>query len=146
MTKENLDPNWLGGESEDDEIYKENILDHFKNPHNFGNLKEYTIKQRKNNPLCGDVVEIYAKLEDNKIVEVKFAGNGCAISMAASSMLTDFIKGKSLEEIKNLSGKDVLKLLNIRLGVVRMKCGMLCLNAILEGVHNLEEKNESAES
>ncbi len=144
--EENLDPNWVGDGSYEDEIYKENILDHYKNPHNFGNLENYNIKHRKHNPLCGDNIEIYVKLENGKVTAVKFAGNGCAISMAAASMLTDYIKGKVLEDIKKIDDKAVLEMLGIQLGVVRIKCGMLCLNALLQGIREMGARNAAVKN
>ena len=84
------------------QTYKENIIDHFKNPHNFGTLQEYTFKHRQVNPLCGDNIEISVKIDDQKVVDVKFSGKGCAISTAATSMLTDKLKGMSLDDIQKL--------------------------------------------
>ncbi len=146
MIREDLNPQWIGDGSEENEIYKENILDHYKHPHNFGNLQDCTIKQRKHNPLCGDNIEIYVKLEKNNVTAVKFAGNGCAISMAAASLLTDYIKGKSLGDIKKINDTLVLDLLGIPLGIVRIKCGMLCLNALLQGIREMEANNAPAKN
>ena len=88
-----MDPNYLG--SEEDEIYKENILDHYKNPRNFGEIVEAEIKRSELNSICGDMIRLFVKLKDNKIIDVKFKGNGCAISMASTSMLTEKLKGKT---------------------------------------------------
>ena len=93
---ENLNPSFTG-----EGIYKENILDHYKNPHNRGKIANADIEFTENNPLCGDVITVDMKLDDNKIVDVKFNGQGCAISQAAMSMLTDEIKGKTLEQINH---------------------------------------------
>ena len=124
---ETLDPNYLG--ETEDEIYKENILDHFRHPRNFGEL-ETTYKHREYNPVCGDDIEIFLIMEDNKVKDIKFTGKGCAISMAAASMLTDHIKNKTLEEIKSLTEENITNLLGIKLGIVRMKCASLSLNAL----------------
>ncbi|MAG52371.1 MAG: hypothetical protein CMH62_00240, partial [Nanoarchaeota archaeon] len=81
-----MDPNYLGDGNDDEDIYKENILDHFRNPRNFGELVEAEIKHSELNSVCGDMVNIFASVDKNNIVkEIKFKGNGCAISMAASS-------------------------------------------------------------
>jgi|SRR3989344_3327767 len=133
---ENMNPNWIGGR--EDDVYRENILDHFKNPHNFGKLEFCDIKCKEFNPTCGDEVEIFAKIHDSKITDAKFFGKGCAISQAAASMLTDKIKDMSLEEVKKLTKEDIMNMLGIKLGIVRQKCGLLCLNALLKG---LLEKN-----
>jgi len=136
--KENLDPNWLGNE-EEDEIYRENIIDHFKNPRNFGEIIEAEIKHSELNSICGDMIRLFVKLEDKKVSDVKFKGNGCAISMAATSMMTEVLKGKTLEEIKKLSKEDIFEMLGIKLGIVRIKCGLLCLNTLMNGIKTMED-------
>ncbi len=134
--KESLDPNWLGNEEE--EIYKENILDHYKNPRNFGELEMAEIKESELNPVCGDMIKLFVKLDKSKkVFDVKFKGNGCAISVAATSMLTEELKGKSLEEVKKISKEDIFNMLGVKLGVVRMKCGLLCLNTLNKGIKNM---------
>ena len=136
--KESLDPNWLGNEEE--EIYKDNIIDHYKNPRNFGELEKAEINESELNPVCGDMIKLFVKLDERKKVkDVKFKGNGCAISVAATSMLTEELKGKSLEDIKKISKEDIFNMLGIKLGVVRMKCGLLCLNTLNKGIKNMEK-------
>ncbi|MBI2106273.1 SUF system NifU family Fe-S cluster assembly protein [Candidatus Woesearchaeota archaeon] len=134
-----MDPNWLGDEEE--EIYRENIIDHFKNPRNYGEIVEAEIKHSELNSICGDIIRLFVKLERGKVIDAKFKGNGCAISMAATSMLTEKLKGKTLEDIKKLTKEDVFEMLGIKLGIVRMKCGLLCLNTLMNGVKILEDKN-----
>jgi nitrogen fixation protein NifU and related proteins len=129
MTEENLDPSFAG-----EGMYRENILDHYKNPHNKGNLEDAEIKFTENNPVCGDVITINLKLDDNKVSDVKFQGNGCAISQAAASMLTDEIKGKTLDEVKDLKREDVTQMLGIEIGIVRTKCATLSLVAVRNGI------------
>ncbi len=138
---ESLDPNWLGN-TEEDEIYKENILDHFKNPHNFGTLENFTFRNKRLNPVCGDQIELFLLLKDDKVKNSKFIGEGCAISVASASMLTDKIKGMNLDELRNLKEQEILDMIGIRLGPVRIKCGLLCLKTLFEGIAKLEEKNE----
>ena len=81
-------------------IYQENILDHYKNPRNFGKLKNPDIVAKDANTLCGDEIEIQIKLKDGKIEDIRFSGPGCAISRASGSMLTEYVKGKSVDEVK----------------------------------------------
>ncbi|MBU90017.1 SUF system NifU family Fe-S cluster assembly protein [Candidatus Woesearchaeota archaeon] len=131
---ENLNPSFTG-----EGIYKENILDHYKNPHNRGKIANADIEFTENNPLCGDVITVDMKLDDNKIVDVKFNGQGCAISQAAMSMLTDEIKGKTLEQIKKINREDIVKLLGIEVGPVRTKCVVLGLVAVKEGIKEFEK-------
>ena len=136
MTQENMDPNFVG-----EGIYRENILDHYKNPHNKGTIDNAEIKFTENNHLCGDVITINLKINDHKVEEVKFSGQGCAISQSATSMLTDEVKGKSLEEIKNIKREDVVNLLGIDVGPVRTKCAVLGLVAIKEGIKEFEKND-----
>lgn len=137
--KENLDPNWLGDEEED--IYRENIIDHFRNPRNYGEIVEAEIKHSELNSICGDMIRLFIKLKEGKVEDVKFKGNGCAISMAATSMMTEVLKEKTLDEIKKLKKEDIFEMLGIKLGIVRMKCGLLCLNTLMKGLEQVEGKN-----
>ncbi len=138
--KESLDPNWLGNGEEDD-IYRENIIDHFKNPRNYGEIVEAEIKHSELNSICGDMIRLFVKLKEGKVEDVKFKGNGCAISMAATSMMTEILKEKTLDEIKGLTKEDIFEMLGIKLGIVRMKCGLLCLDTLMNGVKIMERKN-----
>ena len=130
---ENLDPSFAG-----EGMYRENILDHYKNPHNKGTIEDAEIKFTENNPLCGDVITVNLKLNDHKVEDVKFSGRGCAISQSAASMLTDEIKGKSLQEIKNIDREKMVELLGIDVGPVRTKCAVLGLVAIKNGINEFE--------
>jgi nitrogen fixation protein NifU and related proteins len=132
--EDNMDPNYLG----EDDIYKENILDHFRNPRNFGEIADAEIKKSQVNATCGDMINLSVKLKNDIVVDVKFKGNGCAISMASSSMLTEKLKGKTLEEVNKITKEDVVEMLGIDLGVVRMKCGLLCLNTFNKGVEEMK--------
>ena len=117
-------------------IYKENILDLYRNPHNKGNLKNPTNEFSKNNPLCGDEIKIQIIIKKNKIVEVKFDGHGCAISQASASLLTDKIKNLSVDKIKKISEKNILTLLRIPVSHTRIKCALLPLDAIRGALEN----------
>ena len=130
---ENLDPSFAG-----EGMYRENMLDHYKNPHNKGTIEDAEIKFTENNPLCGDVITVNLKLNDHKVEDVKFSGRGCAISQSAASMLTDEIKGKSLQEIKNIDREKMVELLGIDVGPVRTKCAVLGLVAIKNGINEFE--------
>ena len=109
-------------------MYAENVVDHYKFPRNFGRLENADIKARDVNPLCGDEIGFDIELDNNqKMKNVKFNGRGCAICMATSSMLTEKIMGKDIDEIEKLSGRDVIDLLKIEISPNRMKCAMLPL-------------------
>ena len=133
MSQENLDPSFVG-----EGIYRENILDHYKHPHNKGLIEDAEIKYTENNPLCGDVITVNLKLNGLKVGDIKFSGNGCAISQSAASMLTDEIKGKTLEDVKKINREDIADLLGIDIGPVRTKCAVLGLVAIKEGINKFE--------
>ena len=117
-------------------IYRQNILEHYKNPENFGVLLNANLKFKESNPLCGDEIQIELKLEKNKVKEAKFIGKGCAISQASADILIDHIKNKSLNEIKKLTKEDLLKLLGIELTPTRLKCALLSLNALKNALEN----------
>ena len=116
-------------------MYQENILDHFKNPRNFGKIENASVHHHEYNPLCGDEIELYLLIDDNKkIVDVKFNGHGCAISQASASMLTEQIKGKNLEGLKKMTKENILEMLGIPLSPVRLKCALLSLDTLKNGI------------
>ena len=114
-----------------DELYREQILEHYKRPHNFGRLDAYDLDFEDTNPFCGDEQHVFIKLdEDGRVSEVSFEGQGCAISTAATSLLTDELAGKSREELLRLPKEFVLELLGIDISATRMKCAMLGLKVL----------------
>lgn len=117
------------------EIYKDIILDYYRNPRNFGDLPEPDVRAKDSNPLCGDIIEMQLKIKDGKVDDVRFKGKGCAISQASASMLTEVVKGKTLDEIKALGKPDVLQLLGIDPGPTRIKCALLGLKVLKLGVY-----------
>ncbi|NUN11049.1 SUF system NifU family Fe-S cluster assembly protein [Candidatus Micrarchaeota archaeon] len=112
------------------DLYGELILEHYKHPLNKGVLKKPTYSRREANPVCGDVVTIQLLVEKNVVKDVKFEGEGCALSIASASILTDFIKGKTVKEIKSLTDEALVEMLGISVGAVRIKCVLLPLKAI----------------
>lgn len=127
-----------------DELYREYLLDHYKNPKHFGELKNPEIYKHDNNPLCGDDVEIFAKPDSKKerISEIRFKGHGCVICMASASILMDEIEGKTLKEVSKMQTEDMLKLLGIELTPARIKCMMLPLKAVQKGIIDYEAKKQ----
>jgi len=122
-----------------DTLYRDNILDHYKNPRNYGKLENPDISHEEYNPLCGDRLTIQLKIgADNRVEAVKFSGHGCAISQASASMLTEMIEGKSLDEVKAITKEDILDMLGIPIGPVRLKCALLSLKALKVGVYGLD--------
>jgi nitrogen fixation NifU-like protein len=122
-----------------DELYRENILDHYRNPRNRGTLDEPDVSYEDANPLCGDRIRMDFRLRDGRIEQVRFTGHGCAISQAAASMLCEQVEGKSLEDVKRLSRDDVLEMLGIELGPVRLKCALLALKTLKAGVYGMRQ-------
>lgn len=111
-------------------IYQDIILDHYHRPHNQGRISNPNKSIKLSNPLCGDKIEMTVNFGKGKIKEIKFQGEGCVISTASSSMLTDYIKNKSKQELKKLDSKFIIKMLGIDLGMNRIKCAVLPLEAL----------------
>ncbi|MBT4150757.1 SUF system NifU family Fe-S cluster assembly protein [Candidatus Woesearchaeota archaeon] len=111
------------------EIYKENIIDHYKHPHNKGKI-DHNKTHRELNTSCGDELTIYLNIKNNIIENISFEGHGCAISQASVSMLTDKLKGMTIEETLKLNKDDILELLGIPISIVRMKCALLSLKTV----------------
>lgn len=130
------------------DIYREIILDYYRNPRNYGKLPSPDVAQRDSNPLCGDELEMHLNIKDNKVVDVKFTGKGCAISQASASMLTELIMGKDFEAVKKLSKEDILDNLGLHdLGPARIKCALLSLKVLKSGLYSyLLEKLKDTES
>lgn len=123
-----------------EDLYRENILDHYQNPRNYGTLEHPDISYEDDNPLCGDVIKIELTLDDeDRIIQVGFTGEGCAISQASASMLTEEILGRTLDDVKQISKEDVLDMLGIQLGPVRIKCALLSLKVLKAGAYGLTD-------
>jgi len=118
-----------------DELYKEFILDLYRNPLNKKRLDDFDIEQNGSNPSCGDDVNIQIKFgQDKKIEDIGYQGQGCAILEASTSLLTDEAKGKSKEEIMNLKEEDIIKLLGVNIIYTRKKCALLGLKTLQEAI------------
>jgi nitrogen fixation NifU-like protein len=114
-----------------DELYRENILDHYKHPHNWGELKHVDLEFHDLNPLCGDELTVQLAVDDDgRVEDVRFSGHGCAISQAAASMASDEVKGMKVDELLKLDRSFVLDLLGIDISATRMKCALLSLKVL----------------
>ena len=122
-----------------DDLYRENILDHYKHPRHHGTLDQPDITYEDSNPLCGDKLRMDLRIEDGRIADIRFSGHGCSISQASASMLCEAVHGKPLEEVKKLNRDDVLEMLGIELGPVRLKCGLLALKTLKAGVYGIHQ-------
>ena len=112
------------------DLYREEILEHWRNPQNFGKMKKPDFVIEQVNPLCGDEVTFFFKIKKGKIEKVSFTGSGCAISMASASILSEAIKNKKVSEIEKITGQDVLGLIGGNVAPARLKCAFLSLEAV----------------
>ena len=129
----------------DDQFYREYILDHYKNPRNFGRLEDPDISHEEDNPLCGDVIGMDFRVANGVIEDVRFHGRGCAISQASASLLTERLKGLSLDDAKKIGKEDVLGELGIQISPARIKCALLSLKVLKVGAYGLAADDEDGE-
>jgi len=128
------------------DLYKEIILDYYKNPRNRGSIESPDARSKDSNPLCGDVVEMQLKFKDGKVSDIKFNGDGCAISQASASMLTELVMGKSIEDVRKIDKTALLENLGSpNLGAVRIKCALLPLKVMKTAVYEYLGEKMSAE-
>jgi nitrogen fixation NifU-like protein len=122
-----------------DDLYRDYILEHYRRPHNFGVLDHATASHEGANPLCGDRITLQVRVHDGKIEGVGFTGRGCAISQASASLLTDEVKGKSIDEAARLGSADVLDLLGIEISPARLKCALLSLETLQHALEDVPQ-------
>lgn len=119
------------------DIYHEMIIDYSRNPINYGKIEDHDVTFHDSNPLCGDSIDIDMKFDDNKVSDIKFHGKGCAICMACSSVLTEIVKGKKIDEVRNISKHDILSELGLEhLQAVRIKCALLSLKVLKSALYS----------
>ena len=117
------------------DLYAENILDHFKHPRNAGSLASPTVQNREENVSCGDDMTIDLLIDDGVIKDLKWQGQGCAISQAAMSLFSEELIGKKLDDAAAMKKDDVLSLLGVPIGARRLKCALLCLHTLKNALH-----------
>lgn len=126
-----------------DDLYREVIIDRYKNPRMRGVLDPHDYTYEDDNPLCGDQIRIDLRVDENeRVTEAAFSGSGCAISLASADLLVESVVGKTLSEVKQLSKEDILELLGIELGPVRLKCALLSLKVMKAGVYGIDAVGE----
>ncbi len=128
------------------DMYAEELIYNYEHQKNKGAIQDATTDRHEENISCGDKITVYLKIEGGKVADVKYDGAGCVISMGTSSILTDFLKGKTLQEIESFGKKDLLELIAIDPGPVRMHCATLSLRAIKKAVYGYENKPIDAET
>lgn len=117
-----------------DDLYRDFILDHYRNPRNAGALEQPDASFEDNNPLCGDKIRMDLRIRDGVVEDVKFKGRGCAISQASASLLTEEIKGKPIAAVDRIGKDDVLASLGINISAARMKCALLGLKVLKQAL------------
>ncbi len=128
-----------------DDLYRDYILEHYRRPHNFGVLDDPTATYEGANPLCGDRITMMLGIRDGIVSEVAFTGRGCAISQASASLLTDEIKGKTVEQVESLTPDDLLNLIGIEISPARLKCALLSLDTVAHALADRAAGDEAAE-
>ena len=124
-------------------MYREELLEHYKYPLNNKSIESPSFSAGRFNPSCGDEIVIAAKVEDGKIATIGFQGKGCVISQATASMFTEVCRGKSLQDLQKFTEKDILALIGLELGPVRLKCAVLSLEVLKQGIAQYKAKIES---
>jgi nitrogen fixation NifU-like protein len=125
-------------------MYRQRILDHYRDPQNYGEIDDADVTYEDVNPSCGDEIQMYAVVdEDDEIVDVKFDGQGCAISQASASLLTEKVKGMTLDEVRDLGTDDIKEMLGIELSPVRVKCAVLGLKVLEGGIVEYEKEKQT---
>jgi nitrogen fixation NifU-like protein len=126
-----------------DDLYREQIIDRYQHPQYRGTLDPHDYTYEDDNPLCGDRIRIDMRLgPDGRVAQAAFSGVGCAISQASADLLLEAVQGKTLDEVKALSKDDVLEMLGIELGPVRLKCALLSLKVLKAGVYGVDQIDE----
>jgi len=128
-----------------DSLYREIILDHYRNPRNKGTLEPADYSYEDSNPLCGDEIRMDVRVTDGRVAEIKFSGRGCAVSQASASILTEMVQGMSLDEVKALTKDDLLEEIGIPVSPARMKCAMLGLKVLKAGIYGVGHIHEHDE-
>jgi nitrogen fixation NifU-like protein len=130
-----------------DDLYRDEILEHYREPHNFGTLDAPDASFEGHNPLCGDRITMMLIVDgDGNVSDVAFSGRGCAISQASASMLTDEVKGRPVSEVKDMTNQDILDLLGIEISPARLKCALLSLSTLQSALDERGDKEATTEA
>lgn len=125
------------------QMYREQLIDLYQNPLNYGELDPHTFSYEEDNPLCGDVIRMDVIVnEQNRVADIRWSGDGCAISQACASLLTDEVKGMTIDEVKQFDKQILLDLLGIPLSMMRVKCALLSLKVLKAGAYGIPDPEE----
>lgn len=127
------------------DIYKEVILDHYKNPRNFGTLPNASNKGNVANPLCGDNISMDLDIKEGSVQDIRFNGEGCAIAMASASLLTEYAKQKNVSDLQTLDSPFMLDLLSVELSANRLKCALVSLEALQKSIQSHESESKGSQ-
>ena len=119
-------------------LYQEELMEHFRNPRNAGEIAHPHFVAEDDNPTCGDRVRLTGKVAQGILTDMRFSGKGCVISQATTSMLTELCIGKSVNDLKQISSEDILELIGLPLGPNRLKCALLCRDVLRAGLRKLD--------
>lgn len=115
-------------------MYREHILELYKNPSNYGNMKNHTHQHTENNSLCGDEIKIQLLVKNKRVESAMFSGSGCVISMVSASLLTEKLKGMKISDVNNINKNEILKIMKIKVNPARVKCVLLPLDAVKNAI------------
>lgn len=121
-----------------DSIYREQLMDNYKNPKNKGLIDDVSVEVFDKNPFCGDEINLQLKIKDNVIQDIAFSGSSCAVSTASASITTEWARGRTIEEIKKVNRNDILEMLGVELTTSRIKCATLVLDALKKAIKKYE--------
>jgi nitrogen fixation NifU-like protein len=124
-------------------MYSKKVIQHFQNPHNYGKIKDASAVGKVGNPVCGDVMYLYIKVDKDVIKDVKFETYGCAAAIATSSVVTDLAKGKTIKQALKINAKMVVKELD-ELPTIKIHCSLLAIDALQEAIYDYLSKNKKA--
>jgi len=130
-----------------DDLYRDEILEHYREPHNFGTLEAPDASHEGHNPLCGDRITMMLTVDGTgNVSDIAFSGRGCAISQASASLLTDEIKGRPVAEVEAMKNQDILDLLGIEISPARLKCALLSLDTVQHALEARDDKEATTEA
>lgn len=122
-------------------IYQEKLIDNYENPRNYGVIDDPSARARLENLSCGDSIEVFIKIQDKKIQDIKFSGEGCSVAIASMSVLSEFVKNKTIDDILKINLEKIVELLGVELTLSRLKCAGLGLETLKKAIGDYLERS-----